>query len=153
MPLSAIVGRAEVMDAPGPGGLGGTYAGNPLACASALAVLEVFEQEKLLERSRTLGTRLTAGLKAIAARHRSIGEVRGLGAMVAIELFEGGDPTRPGAALTQALVKEAASRGLVLLSCGTYANVIRILVPLVATDAQIDEGLAIIGACFDAVAK
>ena len=145
LPLSAIIGRAEIMDAPGPGGLGGTYAGNPLAVASALAVIETFEREKLLDRSRALGARLGGGLQALAARHRSIGEVRGLGAMVAIELMRDGDPHQPDADLTRRVVAEAARRGLVLLSCGVYANVIRILVPLTASDALLDEGLAILG--------
>jgi 4-aminobutyrate aminotransferase/(S)-3-amino-2-methylpropionate transaminase len=149
MPLSAVIGRAEIMDAPGPGGLGGTYAGNPLACAAALAVLDVFERENLLARSRAVGERLVAGLQTLAARHRSIGEVRGLGAMVAIELFEDGDLKRPAAALTQTIVKAAAGAGLILLSCGTHANVIRILVPLTASDAVLDEGLAILGSVFD----
>ncbi len=152
MPLSAVIGRAEMMDAPGPGGLGGTYAGNPLACASALAVLDVFEQDGLLERGRAVGERLKAGLRAIAAKHRVIAEVRGPGAMVAIELCKDGDPHQPDAALTGAIVKEAARRGLILLSCGTYANVIRVLVPLTASDAVLDEGLAIVADCFDALA-
>jgi len=152
MPLSAIIGRAEIMDAPGPGGLGGTYAGNPLACVSALAVLDIFEQEDLLARSRAVGERLVNALRGMAAKHEAIAEVRGLGAMVAVELCKGGDAHQPDAALTQAIVKEAAKRGLILLSCGTYANVIRILVPLVASDAQLDEGLAILAACFDACA-
>ncbi len=152
MPLSAVIGRAEMMDAPGPGGLGGTYAGNPLACASALAVLDVFEQDGLLERGRAVGERLKAGLGAIAAKHKVIAEVRGPGAMVAIELCKDGDPHQPDAALTGAIVKEAAKRGLILLSCGTYANVIRVLVPLTASDAVLDEGLAIMADCFDALA-
>jgi 4-aminobutyrate aminotransferase/(S)-3-amino-2-methylpropionate transaminase len=150
LPISAVIGRAEVMDAPAPGGLGGTYAGNPLACASALAVLDVFEQEKLLERSRQVGERLMAGLQAIAARHPVIGDVRGLGAMVAIELFDGGDLAKPDAERTKRVVAEAARRGLVILSCGTYGNVIRILVPLTASDAILDEGLALLAGCFDA---
>jgi 4-aminobutyrate aminotransferase/(S)-3-amino-2-methylpropionate transaminase len=153
MPLSAVIGRAEIMDAPGPGGLGGTYAGNPLACAAALAVLDAFEREDLLARSRAVGERLVAGLQAIAARHHTIGEVRGLGAMVAIELFEGGDLKRPAAALTQKVVKAAAEAGLILLSCGTHANVVRILVPLTASDAVLDEGLTIIGSVFDHLAQ
>jgi 4-aminobutyrate aminotransferase/(S)-3-amino-2-methylpropionate transaminase len=152
MPLSAVIGRAEIMDAPAPGGLGGTYAGNPLACAAALAVLDIFEQEQLLARSRAVGQRLVKGLQAIAAKHKAIGEVRGAGAMVAIELFVGGDLNKPAAELTNALVKEAARRGLILLSCGVYGNVIRILVPLVASDAQLDEGLGIMADCFDAIA-
>jgi 4-aminobutyrate aminotransferase/(S)-3-amino-2-methylpropionate transaminase len=144
-PLSAVVGRAEMMDAPAPGGLGGTYAGSPLGCAAALAVLEVFEKDKLLERSRAVGGRLTAGLKALAAKHAAIGDVRGLGAMVAIELFKGGDLHQPDADLAKAIVAEAAQRGLILLSCGVYGNVIRILVPLTASDALLDEGMGILG--------
>ncbi|WP_028999256.1 4-aminobutyrate--2-oxoglutarate transaminase [Azohydromonas australica] len=153
MPLSAVIGRAEIMDAPGPGGLGGTYAGNPLACAAALAVLDAFEREDLLARSRAVGERLVAGLQAIAARHSVIGEVRGLGAMVAVELFEDGNVKRPAAALTQKVVKAAAEAGLILLSCGTHANVVRILVPLTASDAVLDEGLTIIGSVFDHLAQ
>jgi len=152
MPLSAIIGRAEVMDAPAAGGLGGTYAGNPLACAAALAVLEAFEQDQLLERSRAVGKHLVAGLQGIAAKHKAIGDVRALGAMVAIELFKNGDVHQPDAELTNAVVKAAAQRGLILLSCGTYGNVIRVLVPLTASDALLDEGMAIIADCFAALA-
>ena len=151
-PLSGVVGRAEVIDAPAAGGLGGTYAGSPVACAAALAVMKAFDDEKLLDRSKALGQRLVSGFKAMAQKHKAIGDVRGLGAMVAIELFEGNDVHRPDAALTRKVVVEAARRGLVLLSCGTYGNVIRVLVPLTASDALIDEGLAIIEASFAAVA-
>ncbi|MEY4754155.1 MAG: 4-aminobutyrate--2-oxoglutarate transaminase [Pseudomonadota bacterium] len=151
-PLSAIIGRAEVMDAPAPGGLGGTYAGNPLACAAALAVLDVFEQEDLLTRSRAVGERLRARLNALAAQHKVIAEVRGPGAMIAIELCRDGDPQQPDADRTGRIVKEALKRGLVLLSCGVYANVIRILVPLTASDALLEEGLDILAACFEATA-
>lgn len=150
-PISAVVGRAAVMDGPAPGGLGGTYAGSPMSCAAALAVLDVFEKEKLLERSRQLGARLTASLKAMAAKNRCIAEVRGLGAMVAIELCQDGDLKRPAADLTKRLTAEATRRGLILLSCGTYGNVIRILVPLTASDAIVDEGLAILDAALTAV--
>jgi len=149
-PIAGLVGRAEVMDAPGPGGLGGTYAGSPIGCAAALAVLKVFQEEKLLERSKTLGAHLVKGLRAIAEKEKSIGDVRGLGAMVAIELFENADPSRPDAALTKRVVAEAARRGLILLSCGTYGNVIRILVPLTASDALLDEGLKILADSFAA---
>lgn len=151
-PLSAVTGRAELMDAPVPGGLGGTYAGSPVGCAAALAVLDVFERENLLQRSRDLGARLRAGLQTIATRHRGIGEVRGLGAMVAIELCREGDLLRPDADLAKRLAAEAARRGLILLTCGTWGNVIRILVPITASDAVVDEGLAIIAASFDALA-
>ncbi len=151
-PISAVVGRAEVMDAAAPGGLGGTYAGSPIACAAALAVLDVFEKENLLHRSQDVGALLTANLKAMANRHTCIGDVRGLGAMVAIELFKNGDINQPDADLAKRIAAEAATRGLILLTCGTYGNVIRILVPLTASDALLEEGLAIIAACFDAVA-
>jgi 4-aminobutyrate aminotransferase/(S)-3-amino-2-methylpropionate transaminase len=150
-PISAVVGRAEVMDAPAPGGLGGTYAGSPLGCAAALAVLDVFDKNKLLERSRAVGERLSAGLRAMATRHKAIGDVRGLGAMVAIELFKNGDLHQPDAELAKAIVAEAARRGLILLSCGVYANVIRILVPLTASDALLDEGLGILAETIQAL--
>lgn len=149
-PLAGVCGRAEVMDAIAPGGLGGTYAGNPLACAAALAVLEVFEEERLLERARVIGERLQTGLQALQARHRQIVEVRGLGAMQAIELGEQGDPRVPATALTARLVARARDRGLILLSCGAYGNILRILVPLTVSDAQLDRGLAILGDCLDA---
>lgn len=154
-PLSGVVGRQDVMDAPAPGGLGGTYAGSPIACAAALAVLEVFEQEQLLARAQALGERLVQRLTAMARTQPAIAEVRGLGAMVAIELCavqEGrADPTRPDAELTRRIVAEAARRGLILLSCGSYGNVIRFLVPLTAPDALVDEGLDILQASLAAV--
>lgn len=143
-PISAVVGRANVMDAPAAGGLGGTYAGSPMACAAALAVMDVFEQENLLQRSRDVGQRITASLQALAKRHTCIAEVRGLGAMVAMELCKNGNPAQPDAELTKALAAEATRRGLILLTCGTYGNVVRILVPLTASDAVLDEGLAIV---------
>ena len=151
-PLSSITGRADVMDAAAVGGLGGTYAGSPIGCAAALAVIETFERDNLLVRSREVGERLTAGLRAIAGKHAVIGDVRALGAMVAIELFKGGDVHQPDADRTRQVVAEALRRGLVLLSCGVYANVVRILVPLTASDALLDEGLAILADCFDATA-
>lgn len=150
-PLAGVVGRAEVMDAPPPGGLGGTYAGSPVACAAALAVIEAFEKDQLLARSQDMGALLVRALKDLASRVPGIGDVRGLGAMVAIELFEGGDPAKPDAALTKKVVAEAARRGLVLLSCGTHGNVIRILVPLTASNELLDEGLAILADSFAAV--
>lgn len=150
-PISAVVGRAEVMDAPAAGGLGGTYAGSPMACAAALAVLDVFEKENLLQRSRDVGQRITASLQAMAQKHNCIAEVRGMGAMVAMELCKDGDPHQPDADLTKALAAEATRRGLILLTCGTYGNVVRILVPLTASDALLDEGLAIIADSLDAL--
>jgi 4-aminobutyrate aminotransferase-like enzyme len=143
-PLSAVVGRAEVMDACGPGGLGGTYAGNPVACAAALGVLQAFEEERIFERAERVGERIGKALDALAARHVEIVEVRRLGAMLAFELAEGGDPHRPAADLTKKLTVRARELGLILLSCGIYGNVVRILVPVTAEDAVIDEGLSIL---------
>ena len=143
-PLSAVVGRAEVMDACGPGGLGGTYAGNPVACAAALAVLEVFEEERIFGRADRLGERIGQSLDALATQHAEIVEVRRLGAMIAFELGEGGDAHRPAADLTKKLIARARELGLILLSCGIYGNVVRILVPLTAEDAVVDEGVAML---------
>lgn len=148
-PLAGVCGKAEYMDAIAPGGLGGTYAGSPLACAAALAVLEVFEEERLLERARAIGTRLTEGLWALQARHPAIAEVRGLGAMVAVELCEGGDVEKPATALTGQIVARARDKGLILLSCGSYGNVLRFLMPLTVPDELLDRGLAILAECFD----
>jgi 4-aminobutyrate aminotransferase / (S)-3-amino-2-methylpropionate transaminase / 5-aminovalerate transaminase len=150
-PISAVVGRAEVMDAPAAGGLGGTYAGSPLGCAAALAVMDEFEKTDLLARSRAVGERVMGSLKEIAKKHPCIAEVRGMGAMVAIELCKNGDPHQPDADLTKALAAEAGKRGLIILTCGTYGNVVRILVPLTASDAILDEGLGIIAASLDAL--
>ncbi len=143
-PLAAVVGKAEMMDAPPTGGLGGTYAGSPVGCAAALAVLEVMEKENLPARAMQVGDILTQRLRKIQAQLACIGEVRGLGAMVAMELVRNRDAHAPDAGLAKALVQRAAANGLILLSCGLYANVIRLLVPLTASDALINEGLDII---------
>jgi 4-aminobutyrate aminotransferase/(S)-3-amino-2-methylpropionate transaminase len=148
-PVSAVTGRADIMDACGPGGLGGTYAGNPVACAAACAVLDVFVQERILERAEMLGARMAARLKTMAGRHREIAEVRALGAMIAMELCKDGDAHHPHADLTRALTSRARELGLILLSCGVYGNVIRILVPITAEDAVVDEGLDIIETAMD----
>ncbi|WP_243026949.1 4-aminobutyrate--2-oxoglutarate transaminase [Thermus albus] len=142
LPLSGVVGRAEVMDAPKPGGLGGTYAGNPLACAAGLAVLDIFEEEDLLERGRALGKVLWEGLKLLQGRFPQVGEVRGLGPMVALELVEDPVTKKPAPELGQRVLEEARRRGLILLKAGMYGSVIRILVPLVATEAEVREGLS-----------
>jgi 4-aminobutyrate aminotransferase/(S)-3-amino-2-methylpropionate transaminase len=143
-PLAAVVGKAEIMDAPGPGGLGGTYAGSPIACAAALAVLEAIESEGLCARAEAIGAAMTASLRELQREIPAIGEVRSLGAMVAIELVKNRDPHAPDPDLTKALTKRAAEKGLVLLSCGLYGNVIRFLVPLTASDAIVREGLGIV---------
>ncbi|GAB4398138.1 MAG: 4-aminobutyrate--2-oxoglutarate transaminase [Rhodoferax sp.] len=145
-PISGVCGRAEIMDAPAAGGLGGTYAGSPLACAAALAVLDVFEKDNLLARSRAVGERLSSRLKALAGQTDCIADVRGLGAMVAFELCKPGQPDTPDADLAKRIAAEATQRGLILLTCGTYGNVVRILVPLTASDALLDEGMALLEA-------
>ena len=141
VPLSAVIGKAEIMDAPPPGGLGGTYAGSPLGCAAGLAVLDVIANEKLLDRSLQLGELLQTRLGALQRRLPAIGEIRGLGSMVAIELVKNGDPGQPDADLTRALVQTAARHGLIILSCGIYGNVIRFLAPLTISDVLLKEGL------------
>ncbi len=152
-PIAAVVGRADIMDALNPGGLGSTYAGSPLGCAAALAVLDVVEEEGLCARSTEIGERMQARLRALAAEQRCIGEVRGLGAMVAIELFQDGDTHKPAPELTKAIIAEARQRGLLLLSCGTYGNVLRLMVPLTIEHAVLDEGLDILAAAIEAAAR
>ncbi|WP_425144747.1 4-aminobutyrate--2-oxoglutarate transaminase [Deinococcus sp.] len=142
LPISGVIGRAEMVDAPAAGGLGGTYAGNPLACAAALAVLDIFDEEDLLARSVGMGETLRAGLDRLAARFPQIGEVRGLGAMLALELVEEKESKTPATILAQKVVEAARERGLLLLKAGMYASVIRILVPLTATGEDVREGLA-----------
>ncbi len=141
VPLSGVIGKAAIMDAPLPGGLGGTYAGSPLACAAALAVLDVIAEERLCERAEHIGRMLRTRLAVLQQRFPAIGDVRGLGAMVAMELVKQRDARQPDAELTRALVQAAAKRGLVILSCGVYANVIRFLAPLTISDALLAEGL------------
>jgi 4-aminobutyrate aminotransferase len=142
-PLAAVVGKAHIMDAPLPGGLGGTYAGSPIACAAALAVLDVIAEERLCERAEAMGNQMVAALRVAQQTLPAIGEVRNLGAMVAMELVKDGDPHQPDAELAKELVKHAASKGLVLLSCGLYGNVIRFLAPLTASPEIVREGLTI----------
>ncbi len=140
VPISAVIGKAQIMDAPAPGGLGGTFAGSPLACAAGLAVLDVIREEQLLNRAAHIGHFMTSRLKGLQVRFPCVGEVRGLGAMVAIELVKNCKPQFPDADLTKALVQAAGRRGLLLLSCGISANVIRFLAPLTITDALLKEG-------------
>lgn len=151
-PLSAVTGRTEIVDAPGAGGLGGTYAGNPLAVAAANAVLDIVEEEALCLRAAEMGERIRARLEAISRRQgmECIGNVRGLGAMNAFELVTDRETRAPDAALTGRIVAEAETRGLILLSCGTRYNVIRLLPPLTTPWAQVDEALDIIEASIEA---
>jgi 4-aminobutyrate aminotransferase / (S)-3-amino-2-methylpropionate transaminase / 5-aminovalerate transaminase len=145
-PLSAVVGRAEVVDAPAPGGLGGTYAGNPLCCAAALAVLDVFEDERLLDRADAQGEMLRERLDALAARLPRIGEVRGLGPMLGLEIVEDPATRLPSPARARHVLELARERGLLLLRAGTHDNVIRLLVPLVATEEELAQGLDMLSA-------
>ncbi|NBU24682.1 MAG: 4-aminobutyrate--2-oxoglutarate transaminase [Gammaproteobacteria bacterium] len=152
VPLSGVIGRADIMDAPPAGGLGGTYAGSPLGCAAALAVLDVIASEGLCARAERQGAMLRSRLEDLRLRWPCIGDVRGLGAMVAMELVRDRRADAPDAELTRALVQAAGRRGLVLLSCGIYGNVIRFLAPLTLPDAQLAEGLAILEAALEDVA-
>ncbi|HSD74715.1 MAG TPA: 4-aminobutyrate--2-oxoglutarate transaminase [Steroidobacteraceae bacterium] len=147
VPISAVIGKAAIMDAPPPGGLGGTFAGSPLGCAAGLATLDVIRDENLVERARVIGERMVGRLKTMQSRLPCIGEVRGLGAMVAIELVKNRDANAPDAELTKALTQAAGRKGLVLLSCGVRANVIRFLAPLTIPEALLDEGLQIVEDC------
>ncbi len=145
MPLSAVCGRADIMDAPNPGGLGGTYAGNPLAIASALAVIDVIEEEQLCQRANVLGDRLKETLQSLRSAVPQISDVRGPGAMIAMEFA---DPAtgEPDAAFTKKVQTLALQKGLVLLTCGVYSNVVRFLFPLTIEDHVMDEALTILSA-------
>lgn len=147
LPLSAVTGRAEIMDAPQPGGLGGTYGGNPIACAAALAVIDTIERDGLLARARQIEKTMVGRLKAIAAEDSRIGEVRGRGAMIAVELVKAGT-TEPDAGLAKQVSAAAHAQGLVVLTCGTYGNVLRFLPPLSMPDHLLEEGLDILAAIF-----
>lgn len=141
-PLAAVVGKSEVMDSPPPGGLGGTYGGSPVACAAALAVLNIIEEEKLIARAAQIGTLFNQRLSALQAKYpQLILDVRHTGAMIALELVHNSDAEQPNAALTQAIIAKAAQYGLVLLACGFYGNVIRFLPPLTIEDKTLNEGL------------
>lgn len=147
LPLSAVTGRAEIMDAPHAGGLGGTYGGNPIACAAALAVIDTIEREGLLARAVEIEKTMIGRLKAIAAEDSRIGEVRGRGAMIALELVKAGT-TDPDADLAKQVSAAAHAQGLVVLTCGTYGNVLRFLPPLSMPDHLLEEGLDILAAIF-----
>ena len=145
-PLSGVIGRADIMDAAQPGGLGGTYAGSPVACAAALAVLDVIEEEGLIARANAIGDRLRTTLEAFASRNDllPIGHVRGPGAMVAFDLLAARGGDEPDGAAAKRVTARALERGLVLLSCGIHGETIRLLMPLTASDAVIDEGMTIL---------
>jgi 4-aminobutyrate aminotransferase/(S)-3-amino-2-methylpropionate transaminase len=144
LPLAAVTGRSEIMDAPALGGLGGTFAGNPLACAAALAVLDLFEKENLLDRANQLGDRFQRRAREWQRRWPIIGDVRGLGGMRAIELVQSQETKVPATDETKQITKNCYEHGLITITAGTYSNVIRVLVPLVATNEQLDEGLDVL---------
>lgn len=144
LPIAAVLGRASVMDRVSPGTLGGTYGGNPVACAAALASIESIEKLGLLKRARTIGGVIRERFDALGARNTWISEVRGLGAMIAIELHEHADAARPAGAAVKSIMESCRERGLIILPAGVYGNVIRVLCPLVITDAQLTRGLGIL---------
>jgi 4-aminobutyrate aminotransferase/(S)-3-amino-2-methylpropionate transaminase len=150
LPLSAVLGKAEIMDAPGDSAIGGTYVGNPVAQAAAVAVLDVFEEEGLSERAAALGETIRARMNAWQERWDAIGDVRGLGAMLAIELVHDRASKNPAPELASEVVEAAAERGLLLLKSGIYSNCIRVLVPLVISDAELDEALGVWEQALDA---
>ncbi|MDO6446156.1 4-aminobutyrate--2-oxoglutarate transaminase [Colwellia sp. 1_MG-2023] len=153
-PIAAVVGKSEIMDAPLPGGLGGTYGGSPVACAAALAVLDVIEEENLIERAIAIGDLFNKKLSALQQQYSElILDVRNTGAMIAIELIQQGDAEQPNTALTQAIIANAARYNLVLLACGFYGNVIRFLPALTASDEIIEEGLASFAELFKELAS
>jgi 4-aminobutyrate aminotransferase/(S)-3-amino-2-methylpropionate transaminase len=145
-PLSGIIGRAEIMDAAEPGGLGGTYAGFPVACAAALAVLDVIEEEKLIDRANHIGEKMKSRLEAISRRNDSvpIAAIRGPGAMIAFDVVKTRGTDEPDAETTRQVLAKARMDGLILLSCGVFGNAIRLLVPLTAADALLDEGMDVL---------
>jgi 4-aminobutyrate aminotransferase/(S)-3-amino-2-methylpropionate transaminase len=151
LPLSGVIGKAEIMDAPHNSAVGGTYVGNPVAQAAALAVLDVIEEEGLVERSAEIGDRIRSRMLAWQERHPQIGDVRGLGAMLALELVHDPSTKEPAPDLATRVAEEALERGLLLLKAGVYGNCIRVLVPLVITDAQLDEALGVWEEALDAV--
>ena len=156
LPLSAITGRADIMDAANPGGLGGTYAGNPVACAAAHTVLDIIDDEKLCERANAIGEIILGRCRELAARSNlnCIGDVRGVGAMCAVEFVKDVKSGEPAPELTAQVLKSGNERGLILLSCGTYGNVIRFLPPLTASDALVKEGMDVFEASLtEAVSK
>jgi 4-aminobutyrate aminotransferase / (S)-3-amino-2-methylpropionate transaminase / 5-aminovalerate transaminase len=152
LPLAAVTGRAEIMDAVHPGGLGGTYGGNPVACAAALATIGMMRELDLAAAARRIESLARPRLEALAAKHPVIGEVRGRGAMLALELVKPGEPgpfgPAPDPAAAAAVAKAAHEAGLLLLTCGTWGNVIRLLPPLIISDDELDRGLSLLEQAF-----
>jgi 4-aminobutyrate aminotransferase/(S)-3-amino-2-methylpropionate transaminase len=152
MPISAVIGKQEIMDSIHPWGLGGTYGANPLACRAALAVLDVFEKENMLQKAEALGKKLKARFEKWQKEFDIIGEIRGIGAMLGLELIKGQNK-EPAAEEAKQLVNICVEKGLVILSCGSYGNIIRTLIPFVISDAQLEKGLAIMEAGLAEISK
>src|SRR5947208_418228 len=150
LPLSGVIGKAEIMDAPDDSAIGGTYVGNPVAQAAALAVLDVFEEEGVVAQAQAIGETIRSRMLSWQERWQQIGDVRGLGAMLAIELVSDRDSKTPDADAASRIVEEAAARGLLLLKSGIYSNCIRVLTPLVISDAELDEALEVWESALDA---
>lgn len=148
LPLSGVVGRTEILNAAAPGELGGTYAGNPVACAAALAVIDIIEEENLLSKSETIGQKIESKLNELAKTHSYVGEIRRLGAMVAVEIVNNQTDKLPNKSKTTEIIQYANANGLLLLSAGLKGNVIRFLTPLVITDKELSKGLSILEAAF-----
>jgi 4-aminobutyrate aminotransferase / (S)-3-amino-2-methylpropionate transaminase / 5-aminovalerate transaminase len=144
LPIAAVVGRSEMMDAPGPGEIGGTYGGSPLGCVAAMEVIKMIEEEGLVERSQEIGRILTSRFRSWQQRFEQIGDVRGLGSMVAMEFVKDRVTKEPDKELTGKIIATAQQKGLILLSAGLYGNCIRTLVPIVITDEQLEEGLNVL---------
>ncbi|MGG1610264.1 4-aminobutyrate--2-oxoglutarate transaminase [Bacillus wiedmannii] len=153
MPLSAVTGRADLMDAPGPGQLGGTFSGSPAACAAALAVLDVIEEENLVNRAVEIGERMMTVFHSWKEKYEIVGDVRGIGAMTAIELVKDKGTKEPASEEVKAIMKETHSKGVITISAGIYSNVLRFLPPLVITDEQLEEGLTILEAAIAKLSK
>jgi 4-aminobutyrate aminotransferase / (S)-3-amino-2-methylpropionate transaminase / 5-aminovalerate transaminase len=152
MPISAVTGRAEIMDAVHPGGLGGTYGGNPVAAAASLAVIDMIERDDLLARSRRIGETIMGRLEALAARHAAVGDVRGRGAMCAVELVSDRDSKEPlGADEMNAIARRCLEQGVLVLTAGTFGNVVRLLPPITIDEALLDDGLGVIDEAIGAI--
>ncbi|RYG72012.1 4-aminobutyrate--2-oxoglutarate transaminase [Lentibacillus lipolyticus] len=149
LPLSGVVGRKEILNAPNPGELGGTFAGNPVACAAALSVIDVMEEEKLVEKSELIGQKIESKLLELQRSHHFVGEIRRLGAMVAVEIVEDRESKRPDKAKTGEIASNANQNGLLLLSAGINSNIIRFLPPLVISDDELEKGLSILEQAFE----
>ncbi|MFN2267389.1 MAG: aspartate aminotransferase family protein, partial [Desulfonatronovibrio sp.] len=149
LPISALIGRSEILDHPQIGGMGGTYGGNPISCAASLAVLEVFEEENILQKGQELGRKMKDAFDRLAGRYACVGDVRGLGSMLAMEIVKDRKSKTPDPDLTKKIISNAHENGLITMACGNYGNVIRTLAPLTMDDETLDKGLKIMEQAFN----